>query len=91
VIPNTDVTEELPNVFTPNGDGTNDVFSIKDKFKVYCDPEFSFTIYNRWGKKVFESKDPEFEWDGDGAGVGTYFYTLTSRVRTQTGSVNLVR
>ena len=91
VISNTDITEELPNVFTPNGDGTNDVFSIKDKFKAYCDPEFSFTIYNRWGKKVFESKDPEFEWDGDGAGAGTYFYTLTSRVRTQTGSVNLVR
>jgi gliding motility-associated-like protein len=91
VISNTDITEDLPNVFTPNGDGTNDVFSIKDKFKAYCDPEFSFTIYNRWGKKVFESKDPEFEWDGDGAGAGTYFYTLTSRVRTQTGSVNLVR
>jgi gliding motility-associated-like protein len=91
VIPNTDITEELPNVFTPNDDGTNDVFSIKDKFKVYCDPEFSFTIFNRWGKKIFESKDPEFEWDGDGAGAGTYFYTLTSRVRTQTGSVNLVR
>jgi hypothetical protein len=58
---------------------------------VYCDPEFSFTIYNRWGKKVFETKDPEFEWDGEGAGAGTYFYTLTSRVRTQTGSINLVR
>ncbi len=91
VIPNTDVTEELPNVFTPGTDGKNDIYAIKDKYKVYCDPKFQFTIYNRWGKKVFQTKDPDFGWDGEGAGAGTYFYTLESRVRTQTGTINLVR
>ncbi|HLP93275.1 MAG TPA: gliding motility-associated C-terminal domain-containing protein [Saprospiraceae bacterium] len=51
----------IPNAFTPNGDGTNDVF----RPLLEC-PEgaFSFEVYNRWGQKVFSTTDPESGWDG---------------------------
>jgi len=70
----------LPNAFTPNGDGLNDLFGPGDS---YCQPDFSeynFYIYNRWGQVVFQSFDPGAKWDGryNGASmeVGVYFYTL---------------
>ncbi len=92
VVPNTDVTNEIPNVFTPNGDGKNETYSIINQYKVYCDPGFKFSIFNRWGKKVFESTDPAFVWDPkDSQPAGTYFFTLESRARTQTGSIEIVK
>jgi gliding motility-associated-like protein len=91
VVPNTDVTEVIPNAFSPNGDGYNDTYMINKSYKVYCDPEFTFLIFNRWGKKVFESKDPDFVWTGDGLPSGTYFYTLSSRARKETGTINLIK
>jgi gliding motility-associated-like protein len=91
VVPNTDVTEELPNVFTPNQDGINELYSIREKYKVYCDPDFAFKIFNRWGKKVYETKDPQFEWTGEGMAAGTYFYVITSRAKTETGPLTLIK
>jgi gliding motility-associated-like protein len=92
VIPNTDITNEIPNVFSPNGDGKNDTYSIINQYKVYCDPGFKFSIFNRWGKKVFESVDPEFVWDPkESQAAGTYFFTLESRARTQTGTIEIVK
>ena len=81
----------IPNVFTPNGDGTNDVFSITTTgYKNYI-----LKIYNRWGNVVFESSPlssrrgagGEASWDGSltptlskgegrSAPDGTYYYTL---------------
>jgi hypothetical protein len=58
---------------------------------VYCDPGFKFTIFNRWGKIVFESTDPDFEWAADGLGSGTYFYTLESRARSQSGTIDIIK
>ncbi|MFT4032927.1 MAG: gliding motility-associated C-terminal domain-containing protein [Siphonobacter sp.] len=68
----------LPNVITPNGDGKNDTF-----VPMNC-PRFvksiHFTVYNRWGVKIFErSDDPQIHWDGrtkDGklVSAGTYYY-----------------
>ena len=67
----------LPNVFTPNGDGKNDVFG-----PLNC-PRFvesvGFVVYNRWGAKVYESSGPSLSWDGkssDGAELptGLYYY-----------------
>lgn len=53
----------IPNSFTPNGDGLNDVFKVESEF---LDPEnFQMTIYNRWGEQVFRSKNPLFGWDGN--------------------------
>jgi len=91
VIPNTDIISPIPNVFSPNGDNINDKYSIIKQYKVYCDPGFKFTIFNRWGKIVFESTNPEFEWDAEGLGAGTYFYTLESRARSQNGTIDIIK
>lgn len=50
----------IPNAFSPNGDGYNDVFYIYGK----AITQVSFSIFNRWGEKVFESNDLNFGWDG---------------------------
>ncbi len=68
---------ELPNVFTPNKDGFNDVFKpLPFKFVEKID----MTIYNRWGNEVFKTEDPNINWDGkdqaSGKPVsdGVYYY-----------------
>jgi len=52
----------VPNAFTPNGDGHNDVFCLQGWTD--CITNFSVLIFDRWGEKVFESTDPSFCWDG---------------------------
>lgn len=53
----------VPNAFTPNGDGLNDIF----KPEVLCEPkEFELVIYNRWGEEVFYSDDNSVGWNGSG-------------------------
>lgn len=50
----------IPNTFTPNGDGFNDVFKVRGPaFAIYY-----FAVYNRWGQMVFETQDPAQGWDG---------------------------
>jgi gliding motility-associated-like protein len=52
----------LPNTFTPNGDGANEIFH---PFKPYrFVPKIEMRIYNRWGEEVFKTEDPEIGWDG---------------------------
>ncbi len=73
------ITLPLPNIFTPNNDGTNDVFSITSKnIKT-----LNCKIYNRWGILVGELKTVNDVWDGrNTAGVqctdGVYYYILTA-------------
>jgi gliding motility-associated-like protein len=75
------VTENIfiPNVFTPNGDGVNDVFHVTmSSMQVY-----HIEIFNRWGQKVFQSDSPNTDWDGKSeSGVlesdGTYYYEITA-------------
>ena len=50
----------LPNAFTPNGNGLNDVF----KPKLVVVHQYSFLIFNRWGEKIFETKDFTEGWNG---------------------------
>ena len=50
----------VPNVFTPNEDGNNDVFYVRGKGI----RSMNIEIYNRWGNKVFESSNVEVGWDG---------------------------
>lgn len=76
-----DECPSAPNIFTPNNDGINDVFMIKD-----LGPwSYSLEIFSRWGQKVFETDSPKgVFWDGFGpSGLkhpeGTYFYTLTNK------------
>jgi gliding motility-associated-like protein len=86
----------IPNLFSPNSDGVNDIFNIfTDVVKI-----FSMKIFNRWGEKVFESNEYNQGWDGyhngELAPAGNYVYeTSITFVDGQTekrkGSVILVR
>ena len=80
---------EIPTLFTPNGDGTNDVFEIPGLANMY--PKFEMIIYNRYGNIVYDynnngNSNPKW-WDGFSTGrmtlkkgdkvpTGTYFYTI---------------
>lgn len=71
----------IPNVFTPNGDGVNDMFEIA----IACDPlSYSLMIFNRWGQEVFQTSRQTDFWQGnsaigagDDASEGVYFYVLS--------------
>jgi gliding motility-associated-like protein len=78
-----------PNVFTPNGDGVNDmlVFSGLDKF-----PGTSLEVFTRWGNKVYESADYHNDWNGSGTIDGTYYYILReSDGTTMTGFLTVFK
>jgi len=87
----------IPNVFTPNNDQQNDVFSISSNNL----QSLNCQIFNRWGVKVWELTTPLESWDGhDKTGIpcseGVYFYVLhatgtDSRVYHQTGFIQLSR
>ena len=67
----------LPTAFTPNGDGLNDIFRIPPSNKNNLE---RLVIYDRWGQKIFETKDKGRGWDGTFKGklqpVGVYIYFL---------------
>ncbi|MBI3500523.1 MAG: gliding motility-associated C-terminal domain-containing protein [Bacteroidetes bacterium] len=54
----------LPNAFSPNSDGENDVLKIFPPEIVACIKEFKLAIYDRWGEKVFETTNASQAWDG---------------------------
>lgn len=82
----------VPNVFTPNGDGKNDYFAVKDMPENSCSEQFkSIQIANRWGKTVYTSVDPLFRWYGNDAPAGTYYYLIQTSKRTFKGPVTLIR
>lgn len=82
----------VPNVFTPNGDGKNDYFTVKDLPENSCTEQFkSVEIVNRWGKVVFTSTDPKFRWSGADSPVGTYYYLILTSKRTFKGPLTLIR
>ena len=86
----------IPNAFTPDGNGTNDVWfvygtGIKD---------FRAMIFNRWGEKVFESTDQFIGWDGTYRGEaqppGVYVYQadivyLNGEKKFRNGGLTLIR
>lgn len=81
--------------FTPNADGANDVWNIKN-IEFY--PECTVNIFNQWGIKVFESKGYSVSWDGkDGdkeLPSGTYFYVIDlgdDDTKPYTGPVTIIK
>jgi gliding motility-associated-like protein len=64
---------KIPTLFTPNGDGINDVFEIRN-LSDYAQNEL--TIVNRWGNEVYKQTDYQNTWTGDGLNEGTYYYVL---------------
>ena len=77
---------EIPNVFTPNGDGVNDVF----KYGQAYGKDIHTVIYNRWGKKIKEFSGNE-GWDGKDSPAGVYYYTITLENEVYKGTVTLIR
>lgn len=71
---------ELPNVFTPGTDGVNSLF---EPFPYRHIAKIHLEVYNRWGEKVFETKDPDIKWDGRNMNSGkllndgVYYYLCT--------------
>lgn len=53
---------EMPNAFSPNGDGINDIYKAKSGYQSLV--EFHAYIFNRWGQKLYEWDDPAGGWDG---------------------------
>ena len=88
---------EVPNIFSPNGDGVNDVFKVNSDMIA----EFNMQIYNRWGQLLYEIHQAHHYWDGKtNAGVnaseGVYFYVLSAKgldgvEYDKQGSFHLVR
>ncbi len=70
---------ELPNTFTPNADGANDFFIPRENRFV---ASVEFKVFNRWGNLIYETNDPEINWDGNTNNgeqypEGTYYYTCS--------------
>ena len=72
---------EVPNAFTPNGDGVNDVFRVKEGYKSIV--SFKAMVFDRWGKKLYEWTAPAGGWDGRSAGHavpdGGYYLNIQAR------------
>ena len=91
-------TLKMPGAFTPNGDGKNDLFRIPPSLAVKIS---AFAVYNRWGARVFYTRNPAAGWDGTFSGqlqpVGTYVWMidyedlLTGKPAQAKGTVILIR
>ncbi len=72
---------ELPNAFTPNGDGVNDVFRVKEGYQSIV--SFEAAVFNRWGKKLYEWRELDGGWDGKSGGSdvpdGAYYLVVKAR------------
>jgi gliding motility-associated-like protein len=82
----------IPNVFSPNGDGTNDKWDIAGLRGVTnCTVE----IFNRWGQLVYNSRNYSEPWDGTWKGkpvpVATYYYVIKTVTRNYNGWVAVIR
>ncbi len=72
---------EMPNAFSPNGDGINDIYKAKEGYRSLT--EFHAYIFNRWGQKLYEWDHPAGGWDGkfNGKDVkqGVYFVLVKAK------------
>jgi len=87
----------IPNAFTPNGDGKNDVFHIVGITAPYSN--YKMSVFNRWGQRIYYNEDITQGWDGTFNGepqeIGTYFYYISysfeGSTSKLTGEVQLIR
>jgi gliding motility-associated-like protein len=78
----------MPSGFTPNGDGHNDIFRVPPGVQLNLE---GLSVYDRWGVRVFYTRDPDIGWDGSVGGhpapAGAYVYQLLGS--NDKGSVNI--
>lgn len=87
----------IPNTFSPNGDGQNDIFNIIFMGLGY--QNYTLNIYDKWGNKIFETNDINKGWDGKYNNInqenGTYIYQaniiIDNTTRTRQGKIILLR
>lgn len=94
-IPSQNTTQSnlvFPNVFTPNGDGVNDYFVIKN---IESLAQQKFVVVNAAGQKVFEANNYQNNWDASNVPDGAYFYVLETKIngkiQTFYGAVQVIR
>ena len=86
---------EIPNGFTPNGDGRNDTWEMANLYGLY--PQAEVQVFNRWGQMIFFSDDYNTGWDGKKQGkelpTATYYYviSLTNDIDPLKGTVTIIR
>ena len=95
---NCDCIFYVPNAFTPNGDGKNDIFLPKYHCLLN---NYELKVFNRWGQLVFESRNPAVGWDGSYGNrqqeTGTYIWelnyedNLTGKNMRKTGTITLIQ
>jgi len=81
---------EMPNVFSPNGDGHNDRFLPLD----YTGTPGLLEVFNRWGQMIFSTRALAQGWSGNDVPDGTYYFVVTpddTELGPLTGHVTLVR
>jgi gliding motility-associated-like protein len=82
------INYELPNVFSPNGDGINDYFR---PYPYNIVERVEFKVFNRWGKLIFETTDPDINWNGKNMNTnkvmpsGVYWYVCNVYEKRLTG------
>ncbi|MBX2894243.1 MAG: gliding motility-associated C-terminal domain-containing protein [Cyclobacteriaceae bacterium] len=76
----------VPNIFTPNGDNSNDTFFIRN-LPANC----KLVVTNRWGKQVYASDNYQNDWSGNDAIDGVYYYQLLVNGERYTGWVEIMR
>lgn len=81
----------IPNIFTPNGDGVNDVFRFENISEIK-----NVIIFDRWGLKVFETNLQNNFWDGRTisgleCSSGIFYFIIESEKKTYKGFVHLIR
>ena len=90
----------VPNAFSPNGDGVNEEFCLQG-WDGNCIEDFIISVFNRWGEKIYESKNPSFCWDGKYNGIPmdaqVFVYIIKAKYNNQkekiekSGNISLIR
>lgn len=80
---------QVPNVFTPNFDGVNDLFFVTG----LGDMPWQLEVYDRWGRLVYSSPAYQNDWQGGNLPEGVYYYVLTSTINCGNffGQVTILR
>lgn len=86
IVIDVDTNLMIPNVFTPNGDGVNEVFFIRN-----LPSDNSVFISNRWGKEVFSSRNYQNDWDGGSIEDGVYYYRIIVEGKAFSGWLEILR
>jgi hypothetical protein len=90
-----------PNIFTPNNDGKNEFFAMLRENDLgeleeilpldNCLGEFvSFTVFNRWGKQVYQTVSRDFRWYGNDMPAGVYYYYIKYTNKEYKGTITIM-